>query len=140
MPFTEQIKRFVQDTLGCGCPEEVFRSIQCRWNVRLNSFITLRGAIIIGNRLLIYIADAGTPGCTEEHLPALVAAGKRERDGTGLNRFRLVLTADDPVEVQRTAGRMFEELRGADAKLHLHVIHRKDIPFATENSEDTEEI
>ena len=137
MTSTQQIKRFVQDTLGCGCPEEVFRSIQSRWDVRLNSFITLRGAFIIGNRLLIYIVEAGTSGCIEEHLPVLVAMGKQERNNKGLNRFRLVLVADDPAEVQRVAGKMFEELRGTDEKLHLHVIHKKDIPFATERAEDT---
>lgn len=135
MTSTKQIKHFVQNTLGCGCPEEVFRSIQYRWNVRLNSFITLRSAIIVGNRLLIYITEAGTPGCIEEHLPVLVAAGREERDEKGLNRFRLVLMADDPVEVQRVAGRMFEELRGTDVKMHLHVIHKKDSPFAAEGTE-----
>ncbi len=140
MASTEQIKRFVQDTLGCGCPEEVFRSIQCRWNVRLNSFITLRAAIIIGNRLLIYIAEAGSAGCIEEHLPVLVAMGRRERDEKGLNRFRLVLTAEDPVEIQGVTEKMFEKLRGNDEKLHLHAIRKSDMPFTAENAEDAEKI
>ncbi|HWR72325.1 MAG TPA: hypothetical protein VN604_04100, partial [Nitrospirota bacterium] len=118
--------------------EEVFQSIRCRWNVRLNSFITLRSAIIIGNRLLIYIAEAGTQGCIEEHLPVLVAAGKQERDERGLNRFRLVLTADDPVGVQRVAEKIFEELRGTDDKLHLHMIRKSDMPFTAENAEGAE--
>jgi hypothetical protein len=126
------IKRFVQETLGCGCPEEVFRSIKCRLQVRLNSFIVLDASIVIGNRLLIYIAEAGSEGCVEEHLPVLVAAGRKERDEKGLNRFRLVLVTDEPTEVQRVAGKIFEELRGADEKVHLHVIRKSDIPFTAE--------
>ena len=49
-----QIKRFVQETLGCSCPEEVFDKIECDtdasriWWRRIN----------VGNRLLIYILDA----------------------------------------------------------------------------------
>lgn len=101
----DEIKHFVQETLGCGCPEEVFRSIECRWNVRLNSFITLQGAIVVGNRLLIYITEAGSAGCIEEHLPVLLAAGRKERDERGLNRFRLVIVADDPAEVRRSRER-----------------------------------
>ncbi len=32
----DRIKHFVQNILGCGCPEEVFRSIDVRRNLRLN--------------------------------------------------------------------------------------------------------
>ncbi len=129
MPSPEQIKRFVQNTLGCSCPEVVFQSIDIQRNVRLNSFIVLDSAIIIGNRLLVHIAEAGTAGCIAEHLPILVNAGKKERDEKGLNRFRLVLVADEPDEVRQAAGRQFEELRGNDEKVHVHVISRKDFPL-----------
>jgi hypothetical protein len=133
------IKRFVQETLGCGCPEEVFRSIEYRRNFRLNSFIVLSARIIIGNRLLIYVTESGSGACIEEHLPVLMAMGRKERDEKGLNRFRLVFVTDDPAEVQRTAEKMFEELRGMDEKMHLHVIHTKANPFATESTENSEE-
>jgi hypothetical protein len=123
----EHIKQFVQKTLGCGCPEEVFKSINVRQNVRINNFIVLDSAIIIGNRLLIYIADAGSAGCIEEHLPVLVAEGRKERDEKSLNRFRLVLVTDEPDEVRHAAERQFEELRGTDEKVHLHVIKKSDI-------------
>jgi hypothetical protein len=135
MPSPEQIKHFVQNTLGCSCPEDVFQSVDVRNTARLSSFITLDNTIIIGNRLLIYIAEAGTAGCTEEHLPILVEAGKKERDKKGLNRFRLVLVTDEPEGVQLAAEKQFEELRGSDDKVHLHVINRKTMPFATESTE-----
>lgn len=137
MTDNNDIKIFVQDTLDCGCPEEVFRSIDVRRNVRLNSFIVLDAVIVIGNRLLIYIAEAGSEACVEEHLPVLTAAGRNERDENGFNRFRLVLVADDPAGVQRTAGKMFEELRGMDEKMHLHVIRKKDLNFTAEGAEES---
>jgi hypothetical protein len=54
---------------------------------------------------------------------------KKERDEKGLNRFRLVLVFDDPEKVRPGAERQFEELRGSDEKVHLHVISRKDFPL-----------
>jgi len=139
MPAPERIKHFIQNTLGCGCPDEVFRSIDVRRNVRLNSFIVLDSAFVIGNRLLVYLAEAGSAGCIEEHLPALVAAGTKERDEKGLNRFRLVLISDRPADVQQAAGKLFEELRGNDGKVHLHVIDRTSLPFAADFTENTEQ-
>jgi len=135
----EQIKHFVQNTLGCGCPDEVFRSIDVRRNVRVNNFIILDNAIVIGNRLLVYITDAGSAGCVEEHLPVLVALGKKERDVKGLNRFRLVLVADEPDEVRQSAERKFEELRSTGEKVHLHVIKKNQLLFTAEVTENAEE-
>jgi len=131
----EHIKHFVQNTLGCGCPEEVFRSIELRCNVRLSSFITLDHAIVIGNKLLVYIAKAGSAGCIEEHLPVLVAGGKKERDEKGLNRFRLVLISDRPDTVRQAAERQFDELRGNDEKVHLHVIKKNQLLFTAADAE-----
>lgn len=133
MKQTDDIKRFVQATLGCGCPEEVFRSVDIARNVPLNSFITLSARIVVGNRLLIYIADAGSAGCVEEHLPVLLAAGRKERDRLGLNRFRLVLAAEEPGSLRDGAEKLFRELRGKDEKAHLHVIPKSEILFTTED-------
>lgn len=60
MQDNKRIKAFVQGTLGCGCLEEVFRSIDCKKNVRLNEKVLLNQTIIIGNRLLIYVIDSRT--------------------------------------------------------------------------------
>jgi hypothetical protein len=125
----EFIKRFIRNALGCGCPEDLFRSIDVRLKLRLNNFIVLEAAIIIGNRLLVSIADAGSAGCIEEHLPVLFSAGRKEREAKGLNRFRLVLAADEPEAARAAAERQFEELRGGDEKIHLHVIRKNQLPF-----------
>ena len=39
---TENIKAFVRQTLGCACPEEVFKRIDCQSNIKLNDNINLR--------------------------------------------------------------------------------------------------
>ena len=130
----DHIKHFVQNTLGCGCPVDVFRTVEVRRKVRLNNFIVLDSSIIIGNWLLIYIAQAGTAGCIDEHLPILLNSGKKERDEKGLNRFRLVLVSDIPDDVRVAAERQFEELRGSDQKVHLHVIGRNELHRVTAKS------
>jgi hypothetical protein len=134
MRTVDTIRRFVQNTLGCGCPEEVFRSIDVRRDVRLNSFVVLDSAIIIGNRLLVYVTDVSAEGCIEEHLSLLMEMGKKERDEKGLNRFRLVLMTDVPEEMRLTAGKLYNDLRGTDERVHLHVIGRKSNPFAAATS------
>jgi len=120
-----KIKSFVQDTLGCGCPEEVFRSIDCRQNVRLNETVLLSRAITVGNRLLIYVIDSTESHMIEQHLGVIVSAGKKERDERGLNRLRLVVVTDDAAEKESLI-RRFKELKDKDEKIHLHVIKREE--------------
>ncbi len=129
MSAAGSIRVFVRTALGCSCPDEVFRSIEDRPARRINSFITLQRSFVIGNRLLIYVLGAGSAGCLEEHLPVVLAAGRKERDERGLNRFRLVVVADEPEKVRRTAERLFGELHGGDEKVHLHVISATEMPF-----------
>ena len=120
-----RIKAFVQDTLGCGCPEEVFRSIDCRQNVRLNETVLLSRTITIGNRLLIYVINSREPNMIQQHLGVIVSAGKKERDERGLNRLRLVVVTDGAAEKESLI-RRFKELKDKDEKIHLHVIKREE--------------
>ena len=121
----KRIKAFVQDALGCGCPEEVFRSIACRQNVRLNEKVLLSRTITIGNRLLIYVINSGASNMIQQHLGAIVSAGKKERDEQGLNRLRLVVVTDDAAEKESLI-RRFNELKDKDEKIHLHVIKKEE--------------
>ena len=127
MSEKEDIKIFAQETLGCGCPEEVFEHIDSRSNVELNG-VVLRRKIKIGNRLLIYIVQMADADSVKQNLALLVTAGREERDDIGFNRFRLVLTADDVAEVRKIAEDMFAVIN-KDDKVHLHVIPRKTMPF-----------
>jgi len=121
------IKTFVQQTLGCGCPEEVFQHIDSQSNVKLNGIVLSR-RIKIGNRLLIYIVELADASSVKQHLAFLVTSGRKERDRIGFNRFRLVLTADDITEVQKVAEAVFAVIN-RDGKVHLHVIPKKSILF-----------
>ncbi len=119
------IKNFAQITLGCGCPEEVFKTIECRSNIMLDG-IRINDHINIGNRLLIYVVEVGRPDSVENILKSLVIYGRKERDSSGFNRFRLVLTADDIGIFQKDAENIFRSIN-SDEKVHLHSIRKADI-------------
>ena len=119
------IKKFAQFTLGCGCPEEVFKIIECRSNIILDG-IQIRDRINIGNRLLIYVVEVSRQDSVEKILKSLVIYGRKERDSAGFNRFRLVLTADDIGIFQRDAETIFRSVN-SDEKVHLHLIRKADI-------------
>ncbi len=121
------IKTFVQKTLGCGCPEEVFQYIECRSDTALDDFV-VRNWINIGNRLLVYVVEADNSGSVKQMLPVLIAAGRKERDEKGFNRLRIVLAVDDIDEVKRIATDIFNNA-DKDDKVHLHIILKKNIPL-----------
>ena len=123
---TENIIAFVKRTLGCNCPEEVFSNLNCQSDVPCNG-IVLDLKINVGNRLLIYVVTVNDPDSLVRILPALVNAGKKERDGAGFNRFRLVLAADDISKIGKEAGKIFSSLN-KDEKVYLHTLSGKSIP------------
>ncbi len=123
----EVIKAFVQKTLGCGCPEEVFRHIDCGTNIVVEE-VLLKGRINVGNRLLIYVAEADTADAVRDLLPQLLSIGRRERDHLGFNRFRLVLSADNTDEIMKTSEELFAHMV-KDEKVHLHVVQKGDLPI-----------
>ena len=123
----ESIKTFVQQTLGCGCPEEVFRFIDCQFNIKLNDETILRNKINIGNRLLIYVLEVNNAGPLRNILPFLVKSGKAERDNLKFNRFRLVLATDRAEEIKKTAESIFSVI-SEDEKVHLHIIDKDMVP------------
>jgi hypothetical protein len=122
----EKIKAFVQNTLGCGCPEEVFQHIECHSGVNHDG-ITLLYKINIGNRLLVYVFPVDTSDSLKELLPKIVDIGKKERDSSGFNRFRLVLAADDGEAMRAITEDLFNSIE-KDEKIHLHVLPKSDIP------------
>ena len=125
MSREEDIKNFAQLTLGCGCPEEVFKIIECRSNITLDG-VQIRDHINIGNRLLIYIVEISDPDSVKKILLSLVSAGRKERDGSGFNRLRLVLTADDISTLPKDTENIFLSIN-TDEKVHLHLIRKADI-------------
>jgi len=130
---SENIKTFVKQTLGCGCPEEVFNHIGYQTNIKLDDNILISNKINIGNRLLIYIVEISNPDSVKHVLSSLLDIGKKERDSSGFNRFRLVLATDKLDEIKEVADIVFKTI-DKDERIHLHVISKKNIPIFSNES------
>ncbi|KPK22713.1 MAG: hypothetical protein AMJ61_16925 [Desulfobacterales bacterium SG8_35_2] len=115
------IKKFVRQVLGCTCPDKVFEQIEDKHVAPAVSPHTR--VITIGGRLLIYIWEANEPGQFKEKLPAMLAAGRKERNERGLNRFRAVLATDETNQnIAAEAALYFSQFAGRDDRMHLHVV------------------
>ena len=72
----QELKSFVQDTLGCGCPEEVFNKIEYEkrqdkpWEMRIN----------IGDRLLVYVIGADSENDLARKIATAMESGVTERN------------------------------------------------------------
>ena len=96
--YTE-IKRFVQETLGCSCPEEVFNKIDYQ-----KECDGISGSkVTVGDRLLIYIITMDGKSNIQGVINPALERGVAERDKKGFNRFRLVLVASRPDELRSPA-------------------------------------
>ncbi len=116
-----QIKDFVRHTLGCTCPDKVFEQIEDRQVLSTVSPHTR--SITIGNRLLVYIWKVKGSDNLGENLLAMLAAGRRERDARGLNRFRAVLAVDGGRhQVETEVHQYFSSYPDRDDRMHLHVV------------------
>ncbi len=118
----ENVKRFVRNVLGCDCAEEVFQHIENEHNVKAAGY-ALRNKINIGNRLLVYVFE---PADLAKEMPALIRAGREERDARGFNRFRLVLVSDD-ISMRERGFKMLKGVPEVDEKVHLHVIEKAGV-------------
>ena len=115
------IKKFVQNVLGCTCPDKVFEQIE-DYHV-LPSISPHSRSISIGGRLLIYVWKVEDRlEELQEGLLAMLEAGKKERDTDGLNRFRAVLAVENPQIIAPKANFYFSRFQGKDDRMHIHVI------------------
>lgn len=126
-PSNQAIEQFTRNILGCDCPAEVFQYIDCQDGTSLGKNDPRDFRINIGHKLLVYIVECPPPGALVQCIRTLTALGKQERDNMEFNRFRLVLSAEEPSSVEEQAQAIFTDLN-PDDRLHLHVIDRKDIP------------
>jgi hypothetical protein len=118
-----ELERFIRDTLGCGCPDEVFDHVAVvRGPLRAGSGESAWW-IEVGGRLLIAVVDVDEVAPAE--LTAIYAAAAHRRDADGFNRFRLVVAS-----AQRTEGleAAFAPIGAADDRLHLHLVVPADLP------------
>jgi len=118
-----EIKRFVQETLGCSCPEEVFNKID--YQKEIDCFPGRK--INVGDRLLIYIITTDRESNIQDVVNSALEQGVEERDSRGFNRFRLVLVASRPDELRSLAEYAFDSSGFTDEKTHLHVVSESNI-------------
>jgi hypothetical protein len=117
------IKDFVVNILGCGCPEEVFLSIELEKTPGLMGGIQPSFVIRIGGRLMVLGVAGENLRPQEDSLATLVAAGMRTRDGEGFNRLRIVVVSDAP-DSETMLRPVFERIPGLDDRVHLHVVEK----------------
>lgn len=118
------IIHFAIHILGCGCDSSVFNSIEKEDKVLLGCGILLRRKIIIGRRLLIYIADS------HELKPAdigkVISEGMNERDSMGYNRLRLAVVSPKVSEDASAYLCSFGKVTEKDEKVHIHIVSNED--------------
>lgn len=118
-----QIKRFVQETLGCTCPEDVFNKID--YQKARDGGVGSR--VNVGDRLLIYLVTVDGKSSIQEVINTMLERGIEERNNKGFNRFRLVLVTSRPDDLRSTAEKVFDGSGYADEKVHLHVVSEGDV-------------
>jgi hypothetical protein len=124
------LEQFVRGTLGCACPDEVFRSV----SVRLVPAAAGRPAfteVLIGSRLLIRLVALPAEPAAPDWLEQLATDGRATRDRHGYNRFRLVIAAPaDDLSPERTGGLQarFARATAGDERTHLHLLAQARLP------------
>ena len=118
-----EIKRFVQEILGCSCPEEVFNQI----DYQEEGDGILGRKVTVGDRLLIYIITMDAKSNIQGVINSALEQGIVERDKKGLNRFRLVLVASHPDELRSSAEHTFDSSGYTDDKTHLHIVNESEV-------------
>jgi len=117
----ERLKGFVQETLGCGCPEEVFEEIQVGSH-RVEGYWDEVTRIVIGNRLLIYVIHPETENDLSDRIELIGLAGKADRDANLYNRFRLVVSIAERVAHNDSVAERFSNAFAGDEKMHIHFV------------------
>jgi len=118
------IVNFAMHVLGCGCDNSVFDSIEKEDHSILNCGVKLRKKIVIGRRLLIYIADAND--IRPADVCPVISEGIHERDSMGYNRLRLAIVTPRVSELAASYLCEFGCMQGKDDRTHIHIVSDED--------------
>jgi hypothetical protein len=120
-PASPDLLRFVRGTLGCRCPDDVFRSvaIDCHED---------HTRLTIGHRLLIYVIEVATEAAAGKAVSRLVEQGLADRNSQRLNRLRLVVASTQPGLDLAGVNETFAVAAGHDDRAHLHLISTDQLP------------
>jgi hypothetical protein len=132
-----ELERFIRDTLGCGCPDEVFRSVTVGRSLLDTDGDYQSWWIEVGGRLLIAVTEDDDPATLADRLGAIYASAARRRDTAGYNRFRLVVVNAPGVD-SSPLEKAFAPIGAEDDRLHLHVVAPTDLPPLTVTTDTTD--
>ena len=118
------IVNFAQHVLGCGCDNRVFDFIENENHAILDCGVKLRKKIVIGRRLLIYIADSDDIRPVDIH--NVIMEGIAERNSMGYNRLRLAVVTPIASELASAYLCEFGCMQGKDDKTHIHIVSDED--------------
>lgn len=110
-------RRFVRETLGCGCPEELLERIEIRRLHAPEPVTELR----VGGRLLVHLRPRPTESGLDDALTRWLDEGVELRDSLAYNRFRLVLIGPEPGP-EPVAAESALAAPGVDERTHLHLV------------------
>ena len=125
---TQAVVSFVREGLGCGCRDEVLHDIQIEPHPYSFAGQPIDYLVRIGGRLLLAISMSSGWAEVAEELRRLLETGKNLRDRNGFNRFRLVVSSDEPENTTAALQEQFTGLTGMDNKVHLHVVRPSALP------------
>jgi hypothetical protein len=130
MDPSDSLVRFIRQTLGCECPDEVVQSIDCDSEFMAPNTDWRTARLDVGGRLLVYVLEVAHTSVLSSLVPTVVEAGIADRNRNKFNRFRLVLAATDADEIEGSAGRLFDTCYCPDGRIHLHVVNLTEVPAA----------
>ena len=125
---TQAVISFVREGLGCGCPDEVLQDIRIEADPYSFAGQPIDYLMRVGGRLLVAISMSFRWAVVTGQLRRLLETGKNLRDQEGFNRFRLVITSNEPENVTAALQEQFVGLTGMDNKVHLHVVRPSALP------------
>ncbi len=127
VPNVQAVTRFVREVIGCNCPDEVFRHIEIQRRSSAVKACPTDCELRIGGRLLIVVTSEPVSRLST-HLAEIIAEGKRARDESKFNRFRLVVQTRNSDRESDELFQAFESLSHKDERTHVHVLGKTEVP------------
>ncbi len=117
-----ELVRFVRETLGCGCPDDVL--------ARIAVDVSEDGepGLDVGGRLLVRVLSGQDLDHLIETFPATVERLSAERDRRGFNRLRMVVARPAHGVIGEILGDMLGAMTAADGRVFLHVAETGELP------------
>jgi len=119
---TDELIRFVRETLGCGCPDEVLARIA------IDSSEHGESGLDVGGRLLVRVLTEENTYRLVEAFPDTVERLRDERDRRGFRRVRLVVNRPQPDVLREVLETMLNVIVAADEHVYVHVIADEELP------------